>query len=907
MAQPLILSLDVQTKSAQQSLDSFRKKMRSSFTSSDTKALEQNIKNTTKEINKLEGQVEKTKQKLIDLGQSDVKPKSVVAMEKELATLEKQLQKADAEFEKLSKEQADLAARQVPGLTLEQSLTPEQYARFQELDNLIIKNGEDTEQLTNRINELKAKLTEVKGNPELTAQGKGYNQELDEATKELNNQRQKLQELQEQQNKNNSSQNIFTKFIKNTTNTANKMSKGVGKLVTKPIESASEAVNKFGKRILGLAKRVFIFTLITKALRGLRDTFGALLKSNSQFTASLAQIKANLWTAFAPIYNAVLPALNTFMSALATATGYVASFVSMLFGKTVKSSQAAAKSLYNIAQAYSDTGSAAKDAAKDAEKYTLSFDTLNQLQSPTSDNGGGGGGGGGIAPDFSTELPDTSMWDDFKRILVEISAIFMSGFWEGFGNADFSRVSEEIINIKENLISIATSPEVTSAASNFASSFIYSIGQVTGATVSIGTTIATNLLEGINQYLTDNAPFIQQSVADIFDAGSYLFEVVGRLWTTFAEIFTVFADENGVGLTANIIQIFSNAFLGITELITKFIGDFLNMFVAPINNNVDLIKQNLDGLLGVFENVTGIVAELVTWLAIQLNEFYDNTIQPLIENITSSVSALVEHISNGINEYIIPVLQRLAERFGEIVENNIKPMFEKIFGFLSRVGELIGWLIESIFKPLLTFLVDVLSPDIGSVIENIGDFFNNLLETVSTVIGGIMDFFNGLIDFFVGIFTGDLDKAFSGIKSAFSGILDAIGGILKGAVNLFINIINGLTSGINLAVGVINKIPGVNIPTIPRIPPLAQGAVLPPNQPFLAMVGDQKHGTNIEAPLSTIEEAVENVLNKRGYTDNQTININFTGNLSQLARVLNPVIEKEKNRGSTKLVKGGAY
>ena len=45
---------------------------------------------------------------------------------------------------------------------------------------------------------------------------------------------------------------------------------------------------------------------------------------------------------------------------------------------------------------------------------------------------------------------------------------------------------------------------------------------------------------------------------------------------------------------------------------------------------------------------------------------------------------------------------------------------------------------------------------------------------------------------------------------------------------------------------------------------LAQGAVLPPNQPFLAMVGDQKTGTNVETPLSTIEEAVANVLTKMG-------------------------------------------
>ena len=47
---------------------------------------------------------------------------------------------------------------------------------------------------------------------------------------------------------------------------------------------------------------------------------------------------------------------------------------------------------------------------------------------------------------------------------------------------------------------------------------------------------------------------------------------------------------------------------------------------------------------------------------------------------------------------------------------------------------------------------------------------------------------------------------------------------------------------------------------VPKIPALAQGAVLPANQPFLAMVGDQRHGTNVEAPLSTIQEAVALVM-----------------------------------------------
>ena len=46
----------------------------------------------------------------------------------------------------------------------------------------------------------------------------------------------------------------------------------------------------------------------------------------------------------------------------------------------------------------------------------------------------------------------------------------------------------------------------------------------------------------------------------------------------------------------------------------------------------------------------------------------------------------------------------------------------------------------------------------------------------------------------------------------------------------------------------------------PQIPYLAQGAVLPAGKPFLAVVGDQRHGTNVEAPLATIQEAMALVM-----------------------------------------------
>ena len=111
--------------------------------------------------------------------------------------------------------------------------------------------------------------------------------------------------------------------------------------------------------------------------------------------------------------------------------------------------------------------------------------------------------------------------------------------------------------------------------------------------------------------------------------------------------------------------------------------------------------------------------------------------------------------------------------------------------------------------------------------------------------------------------------------------------IIKVPINGIIGIINGLVGGvvegINLIIRAINTlnfdIPdwvplvggshvGFNIKEItpPKIPYLAAGAVIPPNAPFMAMLGDQKHGTNIEAPLSTIESALDNVLNRRGGT-----------------------------------------
>ena len=94
---------------------------------------------------------------------------------------------------------------------------------------------------------------------------------------------------------------------------------------------------------------------------------------------------------------------------------------------------------------------------------------------------------------------------------------------------------------------------------------------------------------------------------------------------------------------------------------------------------------------------------------------------------------------------------------------------------------------------------------------------------------------------------------------------------VKGIANAIIGFVNLIIEAINslfhikfngLQIGGVQIIPKIDtkLLNIPKIPLLAQGAVIPPNREFLAVLGDQKHGTNIEAPLSTIQEAVALVM-----------------------------------------------
>lgn len=192
---------------------------------------------------------------------------------------------------------------------------------------------------------------------------------------------------------------------------------GKQRLAALTTQNVSEQFKKFTKRIAGLAKRVFIFTMITKALRAMRKMLLSTIGADKQMSTSLAQIRGNLISAFAPIYNYILPEIRTLLAWLAKLTAVVSVFINSLFGKTASQADASAKALYNQASATEAAG----DAAEKAKKQLSGLDEMNRWESNDS-SGGGGGGSSGIAPKFDlSDQVDTGKIGKIAAVVRELS------------------------------------------------------------------------------------------------------------------------------------------------------------------------------------------------------------------------------------------------------------------------------------------------------------------------------------------------------------------------------------------------------------------------------------------------------------------------------------------------------
>ena len=674
----------------------------------------------------------------------------------------------------------------------------------------------------------------------------------------------------------------------------------------------------------------------------------------------LQSLKATIGQGLINLFTPVIKAINTFLAKLEVATEAFKRFTETVTGRKSGSSSTSVppvvsgdiqetEAIAGVQDGYEGAadsaekyGDAVEEAGKKTKKALAPFDELATLEEETTEET--------VAPVIdipkAEEIPPELSQDaagespflsgvletlgKIKDRLVELGGIFQTGFWEGMGNYKpvLEEMKKDLQSIGGYLMDIFTDADVMAAAKQFVDSYVLYIGRLAGSFFSMGLTIAANLIGGLEVYLSGNVDRIKAWLIRMFDIQTEIFDIVGRFFVTFADVFSVFSSQTAQDITGSIIQIFSDVFGGVLELTFKFTRDVLDMILTPFTENKDKIKNALAQTLEPVKVVAQSIADTVRKAVDKIVALYDEHIHPFFESIRDGLTEILGKLVDGYTEYIAPVLDRLAAKFKEVMEGPVGDAVNSAITFLGKLMDAVKLLWENELKPFVKWIAEYIFPVIAPVLEGIGKLALDLLAAVSNVIGGIFDILSGLIDFIVGVFTGDWKKAWEGVKEIFSGIWKLIFGNVQTVIEDISNLISGVMKSISKLLEAVGKAPvgpalrsgksgytsgRTDYPTSAystvayRMPRLATGTVVPPRAgEFAAILGDNKREPEVVSPLSTMRQAFREEIASVGLGQERSgspIYMQIDG--KTFARLMAPYLDSEKSRVGVNLVIGG--
>jgi phage-related protein len=800
----------------------------------------------------------------------------------------------------------------------------------------------------------------------------------------------------------------------------------------------------------------------------------------------LQSLKATVGQGLINLFTPVLKVINILLGKLATLANAFKSFTELITGKkssgqtgasgaglagtdaiadTADQYGEAADNAEKLADATNDTADATKKATKAAKGYLSPLDEINNYSTDKSADSSSKvpGATGGLADQMKDAVQNVDygklaegetvldkMSKPLKKIIdrfKQLAKLIAKGFWDGLGDYEpiFDGIKKDLDSIWKSLKDIFTDSEVTKAANNFFDSFAYAIGQVAGSFARIGLTIAQNIIGGIEKFLKQNAQRIKNYLIDMFNIGAEISQIAGNLAVAFADVFSVFGGETAQQITADLIGIFAEIGMVLTETAAKLGRDILNMIAQPFIDNKDILKSAIEGSLGVIETVTSGVLTVVQNLSDAISRLYDEHVKPFFDSIADGLSSILETLITGYSTYILPVLQGLAEQIKGLLEGPLGDAILKIEAFLGKLIDSLKLLWESVLVPLINWIIANLLPVVAKIIDVVGTVAIKVIKSLIKIIGDVADTLSGIIDFLVGVFTGDWELAWQGIKEIADGawnfIKDVVSGaweiiktVTKGALNIIKTVIgtawnaiktatstvwnaikktlSGLWSAlkttaktvfdaiktkvtgiwdkikdktsrtwesvttfvsnkveaiktaitdkfnaardavksafegivdfikrpinqaisiVNNAVGMINNAIGgiesafsfgpwevptpfgtkrigfhATFPRVGTIPYLASGAVIPPRSEFLAVLGDQKKGNNLEAPESLLRQIVrEESVKGQGNGNTYNVTVNASGRKLLDIIIDEAELRRRRNGGQNPFLLGG--
>lgn len=359
---------------------------------------------------------------------------------------------------------------------------------------------------------------------------------------------------------------------------------------------------------------------------------------------------------------------------------------------------------------------------------------------------------------------------------------------------------------------------------------------------------------------------------------TFLQNVADRLTKLYDKHVSPFINDIGDGLTKivdTLLTTYDEYIAPVLDNWAKKFDDVLNGQVGDAINQVLNVLGQLIDLLGVLWNV--VLVPLIDWIIqnivpilTPIVEWIGNTALDLFGTIAQVVSGIMQILS-GLITFLLGVF---TGDWGKAFDG-LKQMAT---GLRDALNGIFNFIRDSIFKPISKFVNGIFKTDWTKAFGIIGDYMNGWAQNIKNIFDSVKQIFNGIVKFVDGVLSGNWRRAWNGIKNIFAGIWNAMAAVVKSPVNLIISFMNAMLRGFQrMQNGFASAMNHMNI-RLPKwlqkftgwssvgfnigywspnyIPYLAKGAVIPPNKEFMAVLGDQKNGNNIEAPESLIRQIV---------------------------------------------------
>lgn len=540
--------------------------------------------------------------------------------------------------------------------------------------------------------------------------------------------------------------------------------------------------------------------------------------------------KANVGKALINIFTPFLKMLNQVVSKMAQLSSYFVAFSEMLVGKSTSSGGGSPNNvLSGITSGYNEVAESAKKAEKAQAKYLSGLDEIRTFTSSEKEEGGSSGfdisGLQNTTGVLEQEITDTAdliaeLEERFPKLTKFLKDSFekIKEIIHDFSVGDFYEAGQDISDLVVGIF-------------DFFSDAIDSVDWQ-----ALGNKIG-EFLAGI-----DWLRIIQSALKLKFN----IWKAIAELWFGAFEkapFETILLTAFGVLNFTPIGKLLSGKLL--TALVTSIKkGNFASKVAEAFQLALGGAGTLKEAFTAVFGSVGTTVAGILS----------------VVGGAVLAVTNFIDMLTNGFNWFneILMVLGVGLTAFGAILLGAPAMVAGVVAGIVAAIGTLVvlikeNWeKIKELFNTFITFIKE-------NVWEN-----------------GIKKVFNAIVEFITDVFVVKWKKAWDGIADIVKNIVNSMLTFIENFVNGIINNINGLISGINGISGIVG---GKSISLIQEvnIPKLATGAVIPPNAPFLAMLGDQKSGNNIEAPEDLIRKIVREETGNGNTSGNVTLPVYIDG------------------------------